>query len=66
MSNHPKMVNTKKAGGSDLNHLKAVNSNGKVILTVCMHVRYVRTSKSMRGCLSAFLSPWGDLVYFFL
>ena len=33
----PKLVNTKKADGSDLDHPMAVNTNDKVILTVCLY-----------------------------
>ena len=64
MSKRPELVNTKKAGGCDLDQPRAVNSNGKVIQTVCLCVclsvwifEYVRASKSVRGCLSAFPSP---------
>ena len=34
MSKRSKLANTKKTGGSDLDHPGAVNSNGKIILTV--------------------------------
>ena len=37
MSKHPKLANTKKAGGNDKDHPKAVKSNSKVILTVCLY-----------------------------
>ena len=60
MSKRPVLVNTKKADGIYLDYLRAVTSNGKVILTICMSVcmcEYVHVSKSMRGCLPAFLSP---------
>ena len=67
---------TKKAGGSGLDHPIAVNSNGKIILTVCMSIclsacmcEYARASKSVRGCLLAFLSSMGEgggVVYYFL
>ena len=70
MSKRPELVNTKKAGGSDLDHPRAVNSNDKVILTVCLSIcmcEYVRASKSERGCLPFCLSGDGrGLVSFFL
>ena len=65
MSKCLKLVNTKKTGGSDLDHPRAVNSKGKVILTVCLSVcmwECERESMSVRGCLRAFLSP-GEEVY---
>ena len=67
MSKRP--ANTKKTDGSDLDHPRAVTSNGKVILTVCLSVcmcECVRASKSVRGILPAFLSPgdWGTLFHF--
>ena len=34
MSKCPELVNTKKAGGSDFNHQRAVSSNGKVFLSL--------------------------------
>ena len=65
-----KLLNTKKVGGSDLDHPRGVNSYGKVILKVCLSVcmcKYMLPSKSVRGCLPAFLSPVGvGLVYLFL
>ena len=69
MSERPELVNTKKAGGSDLDHLRAVNSNSKIILTACLSVcmcEYVRASKSVRGFLSAFLSPGGCSLFFII
>ena len=72
MSNRPELVNTKKAGGSDLDHRRAVNSNGKVITTVCL---YACASTCMRlrvrACLPACLSDiqgggGGGVGYFFL
>ena len=71
MSKRPELVITKKAGGSDLDHPRAVNSNVKTILTVCLSVcmcEYVRASKTVRGCLPAFLSPrgmGGDSIFYF-
>ena len=69
MSKRPELVNTKKADGSDLDHPRAVNSNGKVSLTVCLSVcmcESVRASKSVCGCLPAFLSPRVGVVTLFL
>ena len=64
MSKRPEMVNTMKAGGSGLDHPRAVNSNGKVILTVCMSV-FLYACASMRvhlrACVAAYLHlchPW--------
>ena len=70
MPKRPELVNTKKDGGSGLDHPRAVSSNSKVILTVCMYAcmcEYVRASKSVRGCLHVFLSPnWeGDSLFIF-
>ena len=62
MSKRPELINTKKAGGSDLDHWRAVNSNNKAILTVSLSVcmcEYVRAAKGVRGCLPASLSPRG-------
>ena len=60
MSKRP-VVNTKKTDGSDLDHLRAMNSKGKVILTVCLSVCMY---ECVRGCLPAFLSPGGELYFF--
>ena len=60
MSKRPELIDKYKTAGSDLDHPRAVNSNGKVILTVCLSVcmcECMRASKSMRGFLPAFLSP---------
>ena len=54
MSKCHELMNKKKTGGSDLDHPRAVNSNVKVILTVCLSVcmcECVRVSKSVRACL---------------
>ena len=67
MSKRSELGNAKKTGGKDLDHPRTVNSNGKVILTVCLSMcmcKCVRASKSVRGCLPAFLSSggmWGTL-----
>ena len=45
MSKRHELVNTKKAGGSDLDHPRAVDLNGKVIL-------YVRVRLRAPACLS--------------
>ena len=37
MSKRLELVIAKKTGGSDLDHPRAVNSNGKVILTVSLY-----------------------------
>ena len=70
MSKPPELVNTKKTGSSDLDHPRAVNSNGKVMLTVCLSVcmcECMHASKRVLGCLPAFLSPGGvGVLYFFL
>ena len=36
MSKRPKLVNTKKAGGSDFDHMRAVSYSGKVFLSLCL------------------------------
>ena len=60
MSKCPELVNTKKKGGSDLDQPRAVNSNGKVILTVCLSIcMCVRASKSVHDCLPACLTVTG-------
>ena len=65
MSKRPELVNTKKAGGSGLDHPRAVNLNGKVILTVCMSVflyACASTRVHLRACVAAYLHfchPWG-------
>ena len=67
MSKRPKLVNTKKAGGSDLGNQRARISNGMVILTVCLSVcmcEYVLASKNVRSCLPAFLSTGGGVSLF--
>ena len=54
MTKRPELVNKKKAGGSDLDHLRAVNSNFKVILTICLSVCmcvYALASKSVCSSL---------------
>ena len=54
MSKRPELVNTMKEGGSDFDHPMAANSNGKVILTVCLSVcmcECVIASKSVHVCL---------------
>ena len=72
MLKRPELVNTKKTGGSDLDHPRAVHSNDKGIQTVSLSVcmcECVRASKSVRGSLAAFLSParWGGgVLYSFL
>ena len=62
MSKRPELVNTKKAGGSDLDDPRAVNSNGKVILTVCLYA-CASTCVRLRACVTAcppFCHPgWG-------
>ena len=63
MSNRPELVNTKKTGGSDLDHTRAVNSNGKVIMTVCLYAcasTCVRLRE--RACLPVCLSDIHALV----
>ena len=68
MSKRHELVNTKKTGGSDLDHPRAVHSNGKGILTACLSVcmlERVRASKSVRGSLAAFLSLGVGVLYFF-
>ena len=60
MTKRPELVFTNKAGSSDLDHPRAVNSNGKVILTVCLPKcmwEYKHASKSVRGCLP--FCHWG-------
>ena len=70
MSNCPELATTKKKGGSDLDHPRAVNSNGKVILTVCLSIcmyENLRASKSVHNCLPTLLSlggGWGTLFLF--
>ena len=62
MTKRPELVNTKKTGGKDLDLQRAVHSNGKGALTVCLSVcmcECVRASKSVRGSLAVILSP-GD------
>ena len=69
MSKRPELVNTKKTDGSDLDHPRAVNSNDKFIMTVCLSVcmcECVRASKSVCGCLPAFLSHRVWVVTLFL
>ena len=70
MSKRPELINKKKTGGSDLDHLRVVNTNVKVILTVCLSVfmcECVRATKSVRGCLPALLSPGGgDTLFLFI
>ena len=72
MSKRPELINKTKTGGSDLDLPRAVNSNVKAILTVCPSVymcECVLASKSVRGCLPAFLSTGGGgggVLYFFL
>ena len=51
MSKRPDLLNTKKAGGSDLDHPRAV---GKVILTVCLYP-YASTCVRLRACMAACL-----------
>ena len=68
MSKRPELINKKKPGGSDLDHPRAVNLNVNVILTVSLSVcmcECMRASKSVHGCLPAFLSP-GGILYLFL
>ena len=69
MSKRSELVNTKKTDGSDLDHPRAVNSNGNFILTFCLSVcmcECVRASKSVCGCLPALLSPRvGWLLFFY-
>ena len=51
----PKSVNSKKTGGSDLDHPKAVSSSDKAILYACLYVCMcvrVRVGACVRACLS--------------
>ena len=51
----PKSVNSKKTGGSDLDHPKAVSSSDKAILYACLYVCMcvrVRVGAYVRACLS--------------
>ena len=55
MSNRPELVNTKKAGSTNLDTPRVVNSNGKVILTVCLHA-CASTCLPLRAAVAACLS----------
>ena len=68
MSKRPELVNTKKTGGSDLNHPRVCTQTAKGILLVCLSVcmcECVRASKNVRGSLAAFLSPRGYSISFY-
>ena len=59
MSKRSELVNTKKAGGSDLVHPRAVNSNGKVILTVYLSVCMCECVRACMACCLPFCHPGG-------
>ena len=53
-SKRPELVNTEKAGGSDLDHPRAVNLNDKATLTVCLYA-CTSTCVRLRACVTACL-----------
>ena len=69
MSKRPELINKKKTDGSDLDHLRAVNSNVKAILTVSLSVCMCEcrsASKSVHGCLPSVTRGGGCYFIFFL